>query len=439
METFLSSTPVALVLTLGILIFVHELGHFLVARWSGIRVERFSIGFGPKIVAHTIGETEYCISWIPLGGYVKVAGMADVGSEETTGEPWEYPSKPVWVRMAVIGAGPFMNFLFAFLALIFLFEFYGIQSIKPARVNPKPQSIAQISGIEYGDEIIRINDQRVTGTHSLSNALDQMDGSGGHIDVLRNKQELRINLRPSDDPSYGLDIVIPATVGEVVSGKPAAALGLEQGDQIVSVAKTSVDSWLAMSREIRRRPNQEITIEWIRSGTKMSGLIVPNGVAHGDSIVGQIGIGWSEGTRVNIGTAESIALAGKQVYGLSFGLINFLGQLVQGQRSASDLGGPLRIAEMAGKSAKLGLDIFVKFLAVLSVNLAVINLIPIPVLDGGHLFFLLLEGIMRRPLSIRAREWIQYVGLAIMVSLMFFVIFNDLNQMVFHHISELFD
>ena len=123
----------------------------------------------------------------------------------------------------------------------------------------------------------------------------------------------------------------------------------------------------------------------------------------------------------------------------SFGLINFLGQLVQGQRSASDLGGPLRIAEMAGKSAKLGLDIFVKFLAVLSVNLAVINLIPIPVLDGGHLFFLLLEGIMRRPLSIRAREWIQYVGLAIMVSLMFFVIFNDLNQMVFHHISELFD
>ena len=104
METFLSSTPVALVLTLGILIFVHELGHFLVARWSGIRVERFSIGFGPKIVAHTIGETEYCISWIPLGGYVKVAGMADVGSEETTGESWEYPSKPAWVRMAVIGA-----------------------------------------------------------------------------------------------------------------------------------------------------------------------------------------------------------------------------------------------------------------------------------------------------------------------------------------------
>jgi regulator of sigma E protease len=439
METFLSSTPIAFILTLGTLIFVHELGHFLVARWSGIRVERFSIGFGPKIVAHTVGETEYCLSWIPLGGYVKVAGMADVGSEETTGEPWEYPSKPVWIRMAVIGAGPFMNFLFAFLAFIYLFAFYGIPAITPVHVSPKPGSIADISGIEYGDRILRVNDQDVNDTHSLANALDQIHASGGNIDVNRNDKELGINLPPSDDPSYGLDIVIPAIVGQVVNGKPAETVGIKKGDKITSVASISVDSWLSMSKEIQQYPDEEITIDWIRNGIKMSSKIIPIGIASGDSIVGQIGIGFPEGIRVDIRTGESIILAGKQVYDSSLMLMGFLGELFQGQRSTNELGGPLRIAEMAGKSAQSGLEDFVGFLAMLSVNLAVINLIPIPVLDGGHLFFLLLEGVMRRPLSSRAREWIQYVGLAIMFSLMFFVIFNDLNQMVFHQISELFD
>ena len=439
METLLSSTPVAFVITLGILIFVHELGHFLVARWSGIRVERFSIGFGPKIIGHTVGETEYCLAWIPLGGYVKVAGMADVGSEETTGEPWEYPSKPVWVRMAVIGAGPFMNFLFAFLALVFLYESYGVSSFKPALVSPKPESIAQYSGIEYGDEIISVNDQIVADTHSLWKAIDHIGNFGGQFNIIRNKQELTVTLPPSDEIRYGLQTLVPAMVGEVISSKPAASVGLEQGDQIVSVAKTTVNDWLTMSSEIRRHPNQEIAIEWLRDGTKMSGSIVPYGIASGDSIIGHIGIFPPEGMHVNIETGESIALAGKAVYDSSLMLIKFIGQLFQGQRSTNELGGPLRIAEMAGKTAQSGLESFVGFLAMLSVNLAVINLIPIPVLDGGHLFFLLLEGIMRRPLSARAREWIQYVGLAIMFSLMFFVIFNDLNQMVFHHISELFD
>ena len=439
METLLLSTPVAFVFTLGILIFVHELGHFLVARWSGIRVERFSIGFRPKIIAHTVGETEYCLAWIPLGGYVKVAGMADMGSEETTGEPWEYPSKPVLIRMAVIGAGPFMNFLFAFLALIFLFDSYGINAYRPALISPQPESIAEYSGIEYGDEVISINDQLVSDTHSFSKAIEDIGNSGGQFGIIRNGRELTVALPPSPEVGYGLEILIPATVGEVLSGKPAASLGLKQGDQIVSVAKNAVDSWLTMSNEIRRYPNEEIPIEWLRDDVKMSGSIVPYGVASGDMVIGQIGIGPTEGMRVNIGTGESIALAGKSVYDSSLMIVKFIGQLFQGQRSTNELGGPLRIAEMAGKSAQSGLEMFLGFLAMLSVNLAVLNLVPIPVLDGGHLFFLLLEGIMGRPLSARVREWIQYIGLAIMFSLMFFVIFNDLNQMVFHQISELFD
>ena len=155
------STIAAFLIALGVLVFVHELGHFLVAKWSGIRVERFSLGYPPKMVGFTYGETEYCISWIPFGGYVKVAGMADVGSEETTGEEWEFPSKSIGIRMAVIAAGPLMNFLFAFAALIFLFNAYGIDTFDSTRITPRADSLASQVGIARSDRVLTVDGQRV--------------------------------------------------------------------------------------------------------------------------------------------------------------------------------------------------------------------------------------------------------------------------------------
>ena len=168
------TTIASFLIALGVLVFVHELGHFLVAKWAGIRVERFSLGYPPKMIGFTRGETEYCISWIPFGGYVKVAGMADVGTEETTGAHWEFPSRSVGIRMAVIAAGPAMNFLFAFVALIFLFSVYGIDSFDSTRVSPQENSLAAEVGLVRGDRVRTVGDTPVGNAYELASALDEI-------------------------------------------------------------------------------------------------------------------------------------------------------------------------------------------------------------------------------------------------------------------------
>ena len=158
-------------LAIGILIFVHELGHFLVAKRSGIRVERFSLGYPPRMIGFKWGETDYCLSWIPFGGYVKVAGMADVGAEEGTGADWEFPSKPLWIRMAVIAAGPAMNLLFAYMSFVFLFSAYGIETFDSTSIDPIEGSPAAIAGLRYGDVIVRVGNNEVANYRELKKYL----------------------------------------------------------------------------------------------------------------------------------------------------------------------------------------------------------------------------------------------------------------------------
>ncbi len=431
-------TILSFLVALGVLVFVHELGHFLVAKWSGIRVERFSLGYPPKMIGFTWGETEYCLSWIPFGGYVKVAGMADVGSEEGVGEPWEFPSKSIWIRMAVIAAGPFMNFLFAFVVLIFLFQVYGVDTFEGTQVNPLENSIAAEVGLLRGDRVLSVGGEKVRDAHSLAEALESAATSGTRIEIERQGTALSLYLPAVGSEGYGLRLMRPTTVGQVVSDMPAATLDLQPGDQIVEVAGEPVASWTQMSIEIRRHADREIALVWERDGRRLQGLITPKGFADGDSVVGRIGISPQE-SRHFVGFSRAVVLSAVGVYNSSGLILDFLGQLIQGDRSTDELGGPLRIAQIAGQTAEQGLNSFLSFLAMLSVNLAIINLLPIPVLDGGHLTFLILEAIMRRPLSARQREVFQQVGLVIMLSIMVLVTFNDLNQMVFHHIVELFE
>ena len=432
------NTVASFLIALGVLVFVHELGHFLVAKWAGIRVERFSLGYPPKMIGFTYGETEYCLSWIPFGGYVKVAGMADVGNDETTGEPWEFPSKSVWVRMAVIAAGPVMNFLFAFVALIFLYNSYGVDTFDSTRVNPLEDSLAAEAGLKRGDRIIAVNDQPVNNAHELIGALDDVLATGATLQVERIYATLTLALPATEDADYGLQLMRPTTVGQVVPGMPADSLGLQDGDIILSVGGTSVISWAEMSTEIRRYPGETVALIWERDGQRMEDQITPVTHAEGDTTLGRIGIS-PHASRHTVGLGRAVVLGGLGVYNSSWMILDFLGQLFQGDRSTDELGGPLRIAQLAGQTAEQGLHSFISFLAMLSVNLAIINLLPIPVLDGGHLTFLTLEAIMRRPLSLRFREVFQQIGLAIMLCIMVLVTFNDLNQMVFHHIAELFE
>ena len=434
----LLETPLYLVyfvLALGVLVFVHELGHFLVAKRAGIRVERFSLGFPPKIVGVQVGETEYCLSWIPFGGYVKVAGMADVGEDAATGAPWEYPSKPVWVRMAVIFAGPAMNFIFAFFAFAFISLYFGAETYDSTTVQVTEASVAAHAGLEYGDRIVTVEGRAVTNRYELLHSLEA--AAGAQLEVERNGSILVVDLPPAPAEGYGLAVLPPTLVGSLSSGMPAEAIGLLRGDRIVSVGGEPVGDWLQMSTAIRKHPGETITIEWDRDGTVMSSPIIPKPTKSEDQIIGLIGIG-PHTSRAQVPFGEALGAGARTVWRSSWLIFDFLGQLTQGDRSADELGGPLRIAQMAKQTADEGLLTYLSFLAVLSVNLAVLNLLPIPVLDGGHLFFLTLEAIMRRPLSTRQRELSQQVGLAIMLCVMVLVTFNDLNQMVFHHIANLF-
>jgi len=436
LETIVN-TPLYFIIALGILVFVHELGHFLVAKKAGIRVERFSLGFPPKMFGVQIGETEYCLSWIPFGGYVKVAGMADVGADAATGEPWEFPSKPIWVRMAVIFAGPLMNFIFAFFAYAFIFLYFGIDTFESTTVAPAQDSLSATAGIQERDRILSVDGTPVHNGHELWKALAASSISGAQVELERAGQILLVELPPVGEKGYGLEILAPALVGSVDPGMPAEQIGLQQGDLITMVAGEPVHSWDEMSTVIRRHPKQSISISWEREGLPIVGIITPAERIRGDKTIGLVGIALHT-SRAPVGLGEAVILGAEGVYNSSWLILDFLAQLFQGDRSTEELGGPLRIAQLAQKTAEQGFSYFVYFLAMLSVNLAIINLLPIPVLDGGHLTFLTLEAIMRRPLSLRLRELSQQIGLVIMLSIMVLVTFNDLNQMVFHHIADFF-
>ena len=249
-------TLLSFIIALGILVFVHELGHFLVAKWSGIRVERFSVGMPPRMVGFKYGETDYCLSWIPFGGYVKMAGQADVGSEEITGQPWEFPSKSVWTRMAVVAAGPFINFLFAFVALAFLYAAYGIDTSESTRIDPEEESIAQAVGLLRGDEVVSVGGEKVDNAYRLMEALEDARSGQVEIVVQREGKLFDFTLPAAGEEGNGLRLMLPPVVGQVIQGEPAAEVGLLEGDEIVEVDGVAVISWSDMSREIRRHPDR---------------------------------------------------------------------------------------------------------------------------------------------------------------------------------------
>ena len=432
-------------IALGILIFVHELGHFLVAKGAGIRVERFSLGFPPRMIGFRWKETDYCLSWIPFGGYVKVAGMADVGSEEETGADWEFPSKPIWVRMAVIAAGPAMNLLFAYVAFLFLYSTYGIDSIDSTAIDPLEGSPAAIAGLRHGDAIVRVGEQPVANYYELKRELEKAAGAAVTVDAERDGRTLAFDLpretaaareEQSSGVPYGLSLLYSTVVGGVVEGMPAEAAGLKEEDRITRVAGAEVRTWKEMREQISRHPGEEIEIAWLRDGEPMTALVTPEPRPDGESTIGQIGIGPHTSTAdVPFGEAASLSASGLVN---SAGLIlEFIGSIFEEDRY-KELGGPILIAKMADDTAERGLEPFIYFLALLSVNLAILNLMPIPALDGGHLVFLTLEAVMRRPLSQRKREFCQQVGLVLILGLMILVTFNDLNRLVIPYISELF-
>lgn len=425
------TTILAFIFVLGVLVFVHELGHFLVAKKSGMKVEEFSLGYPPKAVGIKIGETEYCLSWLPLGGYVKIAGMADFGHEEAQGQPWEFQSKPRWMQMSVMIAGPFMNFLLGFLLLFGVRLAAGeYDFLNDTRIGEVQEaSPLHSAGLLPGDRILSVGNQPISDWEDMSDAFLGHMGKSVAIAVERGTTQEVLTVDLTNTPeSLGIGPYMTTEVGATMPGMPAETIGLQPGDVITSIAGVPVTMWWEMSREISKRPNESIEITWIRNGTQMSAAITPDGQADGEETIGRIGINTAS-KRTPISVGKAFVRSGEETIRLSTAIFGFVKRLVVGQESSKQLAGPVGIFQMVGQSAERGFSHLMWFMAMLSINLGVLNLLPIPMLDGGHLLILSIEAISRRDLSSRHKEILQQVGFVFLLFLIIYVTFNDIGRL----------
>lgn len=353
------------IILIGVLIFVHELGHFLFAKLMGVKVLKFSLGFGPKLISKRYGDTEYLISSIPLGGYVKMLGESLEEELKEEEKPEAYNYQPVWKRVVIVASGPIFNFVLTYIIFV-SFLSYGL----PVGI-PKLESITT------------------------------------HID-------------------------------EILKKSPAEKAGLKIGDRIISINGKDVYVWDEMTDIVRNKPGKELTVKVERGGQELNFKITPEAVkAKGlkgeDMIIGRIGISKTK-TPVDIITSKTVLAAPlkglEATYKMSVFILKVTQKLITGSIPLRTLGGPITIAHEAGKVAAIGILPYFMFMAFLSVNLGVLNLLPIPILDGGHILFLGIEAIRRKPLNERVVAVAQKVGLAIILFIMAFVIYNDLTRII---------
>jgi regulator of sigma E protease len=427
------------IVTIGILVFVHELGHFLAAKLTGMRVERFSIGFPPRAFGKKVGDTDYCISWIPVGGYVKISGMIDESFDtdfvNRPPEPYEFRAKPLWARVLVITAGVMMNVLLAIVI------FWGINYAqgKLLRDTTEIGYVAQDSpahriGLMAGDKVVAINQKVVTHWDEIP-GLVYLENAGGEvaIDVDRGAARTRLILpaRSVSDLSAGSLGILPAhtvpVVGNVETGKPAEALGLKPRDIIVSLDGTPVFNEHHVIAIIKGNIGREIRVVWKRGDQVFEGVTMPTDEGRIGVSLGSMYVGPTRHARYTILGAfpeglKDIVRAGGMFYGA-------IVQLVKGTVSFSQsFGGPIKIAQIATQSAEGGVANYLAFMALLSMSLAILNIVPFPALDGGHLMVMLIEAAFRREIPHRAKLVIQQAGFFILLAFMAFVIYNDIRN-----------
>ena len=444
----------SLIVVLGVLIFVHELGHFLVAKAVGIQVLRFSLGFGRPVVQFRRGETEYWISWIPLGGYVKMAGLEDEGmageleggkSATPVDAARAFDKQPLWARMAVILAGVSMNVLLAFAIYAGVGAIVGVPRLATTQVDSVttsllPEGARALAMLTHGDRFVRINgDTLRTWDQIVERLLDAPDET--QLEVASGKP-LVLHFPPGDSlarvrVARALVPLLPARIGIVYPGQPAARGGLKSGDLIVRAGGDTVRSWNDMLRKIWSSPGRRLEVAALRGDSLVTVTVVPEAQTETDSAsprpktYGMIGALQDQPTvreRVAIGTAIRIGAA--QTIGQVGAVVVSVKRLVLRQASVRDVGGPILIAQMSGQVARLGLDWFLNFLAFFSVSLAVLNLLPIPMLDGGQAVFLLAEAVLRRPLSVQLRLRLTQVGFLVILGIMALALVNDVLRVL---------
>ena len=423
---------VAFIFVLGVLIFVHELGHFLMARRLGVKVLTFSLGFGPKLFAFHRGDTEYCVSAIPLGGYVKMAG--ETPDEPRTGHPDEFLSRSKWERFQVLVMGPVMNILLA-VVLMWIVLMQGARVPvfldRPAVVGAvETGSPAERAGIRPGDRIVRVDGDAVPTWEALSMEIGSRPNRRIPIDIVRGGERLRLSVTTDSRTKYDVGDIgvypdVHPTIGEVVPGDPAEQGGLKAGDVILSFDGQPISYGLQLTAAIAKEPGRPVVFGVQRGARQLDVRVTP--ARRGEK--GWVGISVSDPFRlVHLGPWAAAKMSVQRNYEFAGLIFQTIGGLLTRETSPRQLMGPIAIAQLSGESAALGWIALFSLMASISLNLGILNLLPIPVLDGGHIFIMALEGLARRDFSTRVKEGMLLAGFAVLMLLMVTVMYNDLTR-----------
>lgn len=447
-------TLLSFILALGILVTIHEFGHYWVAKKVGVKILRFSVGFGKPIWRKTLGadKTEFVVAALPLGGYVKMLGDGGEDIDEKD-RPRAFEEQTLLGRTLIVFAGPAANFLFAIFAY-WLMYMVGVTGARPLIGNVDEGSIAYLAGLRDGYEIVSVAD-RASPTwdnvfrESISAILDdgRVEITSKDLNGISRQSTLDFKSVSVDDLSetgffeeVGITPYrpkIPPRLGRVLPGEAAAEAGLMEGDLITTVAGKQIDTWHEWVEIIRANAGKSLSLEVTRGGAAKVLLIQPREVSVEGETFGRIGAEVSlkgveqapQGIE-RYGPIEALPIAVGQTWQMVTTTLKFLKKMVLGEASVKNLSGPISIAQFAGQSAKLGLSRFLDFLGLVSVSLGVLNLLPIPLLDGGHLLFYLVEFVTRRPVPESVRLWGQQVGLVLLLGLMGLAVFNDMMRIL---------
>jgi regulator of sigma E protease len=434
------TTLLAFLFVLGVLVFIHELGHFLLARWNGVRVLTFSLGFGPKLLKVQRGDTEYCISVIPLGGYVKMAG--ENPDDERTGADDEFLAKSKWQRFQILIAGPVMNLVLAVVLLAFvLLQGASVLAFldRPAVVGAvQPGSPAEKAGIQPGDTITKFGTADVRTWEHLDMAVASRPEREVEVTVTRSGAEQRFNIRPDltelktrngarfEVGAIGVLPDVYPSVASFVKDKPAEKSGLKPGDVILAIDGERMVFGSQIAETISKKPGDKpIEFRIRRDGAEQTIPVTP----YRDGNRTLVGLYPSDATvSYKPSFIEAVGMSVKRNIEMAGLILNTLKDLVTGEASPKQLMGPVGIAQLSGESAQAGWIALLSLMASISLNLGLLNLMPIPVLDGGHIFIMAIETISRRDFSLQVKEKMLFVGFVLLMTLMVTVIYNDLMR-----------
>ena len=439
---------VGVVLVLGVMVLIHEWGHFIVARMCGVRVDVFSIGFGPRLFGWKKGPTDYRVSALPLGGYVRMAGQdlseVDSGDKPPTGAPDELMSKSRWKRALISFAGPAVNLVFPIFLLTGLFAIAGVPYSAylnaPVRVTELPPHSGNApSPLKAGDTVLSINGLPTPSWEQALIALKQIGPSGTLKMELEDgglRRTVEVPAKNLSDTSQILGYApIRPIIDQVAPGTPADHAGIREGDVITAVNGKKIDYWEQFMVATQSSDGKPMTLDVARKGTSVQLVVTPKkGAADSDQNVYQIGVARRDETAYkHVSLSESVRVAGAETADTIGRTVDVVGKLFSGRVSIKQLQGPVGISHMAGQAVRRGpLDV-ISLMVLISINLGILNLLPIPILDGGNILLLAIEGVMRRDLSLSFKERFVQVGLVFLLVIFAIVMYNDILRRISSH------